>query len=77
MELVTLITTCNHADDEMKLREICLLGGYLELLGPSMNKVLNSSAHLHQLTQSLTNLVELVPQGLAIVETTQHGQKCM
>ncbi|CAG0885581.1 unnamed protein product [Darwinula stevensoni] len=62
-------------NDEMKLREIRLLGGYLELLGLSVNKVLNSSAHLHQMTQSLVNLAELVPQGLAIVETAQHDQK--
>lgn len=55
-------------DDQGKLSSLNLLLGYLKLLGPQINSVLNSASHLQRLSKALMQVLELDVKDVKIVE---------
>nr|XP_003467697.1 TELO2-interacting protein 1 homolog isoform X1 [Cavia porcellus] len=58
----------NSQDDQGKFSTLSLLLGYLKLLGPKINFVLNSVAHLQRLSKALIQVLELDVTDIKIVE---------
>ncbi|XP_037667818.1 TELO2-interacting protein 1 homolog [Choloepus didactylus] len=58
----------NSQDDQGKLSTLSLLLGYLKLLGPKVNFVLNSVAHLQRISKALIQVLELDMADIKIVE---------
>ncbi|KAM8774914.1 TELO2-interacting protein 1 homolog isoform 1-T1 [Rhynchonycteris naso] len=58
----------NSQDDQGKFSTLSLLLGYLKLLGPRVNFVLNSVAHLQRLSKALIQVLELDVADVKIVE---------
>ncbi|XP_069351679.1 TELO2-interacting protein 1 homolog [Eulemur rufifrons] len=58
----------NSEDDQGKFSTLSLLLGYLKLLGPKVNFVLNSVAHLQRLSKALIQVLELDVADIKIVE---------
>ncbi|XP_012610445.2 TELO2-interacting protein 1 homolog isoform X2 [Microcebus murinus] len=58
----------NSEDDQGKFSTLSLLFGYLKLLGPKVNFVLNSVAHLQRLSKALIQVLELDVADIKIVE---------
>ncbi|XP_033695645.1 TELO2-interacting protein 1 homolog isoform X5 [Tursiops truncatus] len=58
----------NSQDDQGRLSTLSLLLGYLKLLGPKVNFVLNSVAHLQRLSKALIQVLELDVTDVKIVE---------
>lgn len=58
----------NSQDDQGKFSTLSLLLGYLKLLGPKVNFVLNSVAHLQRLSKALIQVLELDVGDIKIVE---------
>lgn len=58
----------NSQDDQGKFSTLSLLLGYLKLLGPKINFVLNSLAHLQRLSKALIQVLELDVADIKIVE---------
>ncbi|XP_072413062.1 TELO2-interacting protein 1 homolog [Chiloscyllium punctatum] len=55
-------------DDQSKLKSLGLLLGYLKLLGPKVNVILNSTVHLGRLSKALMQILELDVTDVRIVE---------
>ncbi|XP_077025118.1 TELO2-interacting protein 1 homolog isoform X2 [Tamandua tetradactyla] len=58
----------NSQDDQGKLSTLSLLLGYLKLLGPKVNFVLNSVAHLQRLSKALIQVLELDMADIKFIE---------
>ncbi|XP_007932847.1 TELO2-interacting protein 1 homolog [Orycteropus afer afer] len=58
----------NSQDDQGKFSTLSLLLGYLKLLGPKINFVLNSMAHLQRLSKALIQVLELDVASIKVVE---------
>ncbi|XP_069844423.1 TELO2-interacting protein 1 homolog [Dipodomys merriami] len=58
----------NSQDDQGKFSTLSLLLGYLKLLGPKINFVLNSAAHLQRFSRALIQVLELDVADVKIVE---------
>ncbi|XP_047397176.1 TELO2-interacting protein 1 homolog [Sciurus carolinensis] len=58
----------NSQDDQGKFSTLSLFLGYLKLLGPKVNFVLNSVAHLQRLAKALIQVLELDVADVKIVE---------
>ncbi|KAM4842704.1 LOW QUALITY PROTEIN: TELO2-interacting protein 1 homolog [Thomomys bottae] len=58
----------NSQDDQGKFSTLSLLLGYLKLLGPKVNFVLNSAAHLQRFSRALIQVLELDVADVKIVE---------
>ncbi|XP_059979006.1 TELO2-interacting protein 1 homolog [Lagenorhynchus albirostris] len=58
----------NSQDDQGRLSTLSLLLGYLKLLGPKVNFVLNSVAHLQRLSKALIQVLELDVADVKIIE---------
>lgn len=58
----------NSQDDQGKFSTLSLFLGYLKLLGPKVNFVLNSAAHLQRLSKALIQVLELDVADIKIVE---------
>ncbi|XP_067163823.1 TELO2-interacting protein 1 homolog isoform X3 [Apteryx mantelli] len=65
----------NSQDDQGKFSTLSLLLGYLKLLGPKINIVLNSVAHLHRLSKALMQVLELDVTDVKIVEDRRWGSE--
>ncbi|NWW46846.1 TTI1 protein, partial [Pedionomus torquatus] len=63
----------NSQDDLGKVSTLSLLLGYLKLLGPKINVVLNSVSHLHRLSKALMQVLELDVTDVKIVEDRRWG----
>ncbi|NXP54918.1 TTI1 protein, partial [Heliornis fulica] len=63
----------NSQDDTGKVSTLSLLLGYLKLLGPKINIVLNSVSHLHRLSKALMQVLELDVTDVKIVEDRRWG----
>ncbi|NWV69920.1 TTI1 protein, partial [Malurus elegans] len=63
----------NSQDDTGKVSTLSLLLGYLKLLGPKINIVLNSVSHLHRLSKALVQVLELDVTDVKIVEARRSG----
>ncbi|NXC23536.1 TTI1 protein, partial [Campylorhamphus procurvoides] len=63
----------NSQDDTGKVSTLSLLLGYLKLLGPKVNIVLNSVSHLHRLSKALVQVLELDVTDVKIVEERRLG----
>ncbi|KFZ55171.1 TELO2-interacting protein 1, partial [Antrostomus carolinensis] len=63
----------NSQDDAGKVSTLSLLLGYLKLLGPKINIVLNSTSHLHRLSKALMQVLELDVTDVKIVEDRRWG----
>ncbi|NXC74618.1 TTI1 protein, partial [Anhinga anhinga] len=63
----------NSQDDMGKVSTLSLLLGYLKLLGPKINTVLNSVSHLHRLSKALMQVLELDVTDVKIVEDRRWG----
>ncbi|NXS64005.1 TTI1 protein, partial [Brachypteracias leptosomus] len=63
----------NSQDDTGKVSTLSLLLGYLKLLGPKINIVLNSTSHLHRLSKALMQVLELDVTDVKIVEDRRWG----
>ncbi|NWV40323.1 TTI1 protein, partial [Grantiella picta] len=63
----------NSQDDTGKVSTLSLLLGYLKLLGPKINIVLNSVSHLHRLSKALVQVLELDVTDVKIVEARRPG----
>ncbi|KFP21758.1 TELO2-interacting protein 1, partial [Egretta garzetta] len=63
----------NSQDDTGKVSTLSLLLGYLKLLGPKINVVLNSTSHLHRLSRALMQVLELDVTDVKIVEDRRWG----
>ncbi|NXS49920.1 TTI1 protein, partial [Balaeniceps rex] len=63
----------NSQDDTGKVSTLSLLLGYLKLLGPKINIVLNSASHLHRLSKALMQVLELDVTDVKIVEERSWG----
>ncbi|NWR65651.1 TTI1 protein, partial [Bucorvus abyssinicus] len=63
----------NSQDDTGKVSTLSLLLGYLKLLGPKINIVLNSVSHLHRLSKALMQVLELDVTDVKIVEARRWG----
>ncbi|NXG72069.1 TTI1 protein, partial [Baryphthengus martii] len=63
----------NSQDDMGKVSTLSLLLGYLKLLGPKINIVLNSVSHLHRLSKALMQVLELDVTDVKIVEERRQG----
>ncbi|NXF37095.1 TTI1 protein, partial [Nyctibius bracteatus] len=63
----------NSQDDTGKVSTLSLLLGYLKLLGPKINIVLNSTSHLHRLSRALMQVLELDVTDVKIVEDRRWG----
>ncbi|KAM8996492.1 TELO2-interacting protein 1 homolog isoform 3-T3 [Ara ararauna] len=60
-------------DDTGKVSTLSLLLGYLKLLGPKINIVLNSTSHLRRLSKALMQVLELDVTDVKIVEDRRWG----
>ncbi|KAM9069388.1 TELO2-interacting protein 1 homolog isoform X2 [Sarcophilus harrisii] len=60
-------------DDQGKYSTLILLLGYLKLLGPKVNFILHSVAHLHRLSKALIQVLELDVTDVKIVEERRQG----
>ncbi|NXY49967.1 TTI1 protein, partial [Ceuthmochares aereus] len=69
----TLPRLMNSQDDAGKVSTLSLLLGYLKLLGPKINVVLNSVSHLHRLSKALMQVLELDVTDVKIVEDRRCG----
>ncbi|XP_059262968.1 TELO2-interacting protein 1 homolog [Mustela nigripes] len=58
----------NSQDDQGKFSTLSLLLGYLKLLGPEVNFVLRSAAHLQRLSKALIQVLELDVADIKVVE---------
>lgn len=58
----------NSQDDQGKFSTLSLLLGYLKLLGPRVNFVLNSVSHLQRLSKALIQVLELDVADIKVVE---------
>lgn len=58
----------NSQDDQGKFSTLSLLLGYLKLLGPRVNFVLHSVAHLERLSKALIQVLELDVTDIKVVE---------
>lgn len=65
---ISLPRLMNSQDDLGKFSTLSLLLGYLKLLGPKVNFVLNSVAHLQRLSKALIQVLELDVADIKIVE---------
>ncbi|NWR43363.1 TTI1 protein, partial [Regulus satrapa] len=63
----------NSQDDAGKVSTLSLLLGYLKLLGPKVNVVLNSVSHLQRLSKALVQVLELDVADVKIVEARRPG----
>ncbi|NWI70540.1 TTI1 protein, partial [Todus mexicanus] len=63
----------NSQDDTGKISTLSLLLGYLKLLGPKINIVLNSTSHLQRLSKALLQVLELDVTDVKIVEDRRWG----
>ncbi|KAF1507499.1 hypothetical protein FQV19_0000091, partial [Eudyptula minor] len=63
----------NSQDDTGKVSTLSLFLGYLKLLGPKINIVLNSVSHLHRLSKALMQVLELDVTDVKIVEDRRRG----
>ncbi|KAK2529200.1 Tti1 [Columba livia] len=63
----------NTQDDTGKVSTLSLLLGYLKLLGPKINFVLNSMSHLQRLSKALMQVLELDVTDVKIVEERGGG----
>ncbi|NWH68225.1 TTI1 protein, partial [Geococcyx californianus] len=63
----------NSQDDAGKVSTLSLLLGYLKLLGPKINIILNSMSHLHRLSKALMQVLELDVTDVKIVEDRRCG----
>ncbi|NXN15477.1 TTI1 protein, partial [Indicator maculatus] len=63
----------NSQDDRGKVSTLSLLLGYLKLLGPKINVVLNSVSHLQRLAKALVQVLELDVTDVKIVEERRWG----
>ncbi|NXK86589.1 TTI1 protein, partial [Formicarius rufipectus] len=63
----------NSQGDMGKVSTLSLLLGYLKLLGPKINIVLNSVSHLHRLSKALLQVLELDVTDVKIVEERCWG----
>ncbi|NXI36147.1 TTI1 protein, partial [Galbula dea] len=63
----------NSQDDTGKVSTLSLLLGYLKLLGPKINIVLNSVSHLHRLSKALMQVLELDVTDVKVVEGRRWG----
>ncbi|NWU06271.1 TTI1 protein, partial [Cephalopterus ornatus] len=63
----------NSQDDTGKVSTLSLLLGYLKLLGPKINIVLNSASHLQRLSKALVQVLELDVTDVKIVEERRWG----
>ncbi|NWX41954.1 TTI1 protein, partial [Steatornis caripensis] len=63
----------NSQDDAGKVSTLSLLLGYLKLLGPKVNIVLNSVSHLQRLSKALMQVLELDVTDVKIVEDRRWG----
>ncbi|XP_033923067.1 TELO2-interacting protein 1 homolog isoform X2 [Melopsittacus undulatus] len=63
----------NSQDDMGKVSTLSLLLGYLKLLGPKINVVLNSTSHLGRLSKALMQVLELDVTDVKIVEDRRWG----
>ncbi|NXN33770.1 TTI1 protein, partial [Nycticryphes semicollaris] len=63
----------NSQDDMGKVSTLSLLLGYLKLLGPKINVVLNSVSHLNRLSKALMQVLELDVTDVKIVEDRRWG----
>ncbi|KAF1436645.1 hypothetical protein FQV21_0004235, partial [Spheniscus demersus] len=63
----------NSQDDTGKVSTLSLFLGYLKLLGPKINIVLNSISHLHRLSKALMQVLELDVTDVKIVEDRRWG----
>ncbi|NXX52725.1 TTI1 protein, partial [Scopus umbretta] len=63
----------NSQDDAGKVSTLSSLLGYLKLLGPKINIVLNSISHLHRLSKALMQVLELDVTDVKIVEDRRWG----
>ncbi|XP_074964527.1 TELO2-interacting protein 1 homolog [Phalacrocorax aristotelis] len=63
----------NSQDDTGKVSTLSLLLGYLKLLGPKINIVLNSVSHLHRLSKALMQVLEMDVTDVKIVEDRRWG----
>ncbi|NXE83138.1 TTI1 protein, partial [Cochlearius cochlearius] len=63
----------NSQDDTGKVSTLSLLLGYLKLLGPKINVVLNSVSHLQRLSRALMQVLELDVTDVKIVEDRRWG----
>lgn len=66
----------NSQDDTGKVSTLSLLLGYLKLLGPKINIVLNSTSHLHRLSKALMQVLELDVTDVKIVEDRRCEGLC-
>ncbi|KAM9260364.1 LOW QUALITY PROTEIN: TELO2-interacting protein 1 homolog [Cariama cristata] len=73
--LATLPRLMNSQDDTGKVSTLSLLLGYLKLLGPKINIVLNSVSHLHRLSKALMQVLELDVTDVKIVEDRRWGSE--
>ncbi|NXS93009.1 TTI1 protein, partial [Jacana jacana] len=65
----------NSQDDMGKVSTLSLLLGYLKLLGPKINIVLNSVSHLNRLSKALMQVLELDVTDVKIVEDRRWGSE--
>ncbi|KAM9120874.1 TELO2-interacting protein 1 homolog isoform 2-T2 [Pangshura tecta] len=63
----------NSQDDQGKFSTLSLLLGSLKLLGPKVNIVLNSAAHLQRVSKALMQILELDVADVKIVEERRWG----
>uniref|UniRef100_A0A8C8AAZ5 TELO2-interacting protein 1 homolog n=1 Tax=Otus sunia TaxID=257818 RepID=A0A8C8AAZ5_9STRI len=63
----------NSQDDAGKVSTLSVLLGYLKLLGPKINLVLNSVSHLQRLSKALMQVLELDVADVKIVEARRWG----
>ncbi|XP_039353769.1 TELO2-interacting protein 1 homolog isoform X3 [Mauremys reevesii] len=63
----------NSQDDQGKFSTLSLLLGSLKLLGPKVNIVLNSAAHLQRLSKALMQVLELDVADVKIIEERRWG----
>ncbi|XP_074744502.1 TELO2-interacting protein 1 homolog isoform X1 [Strix uralensis] len=63
----------NSQDDAGKVSTLSVLLGYLKLLGPKINLVLNSVSHLQRLSKALMQVLELDVADVKIVEDRRWG----
>ncbi|XP_061217335.1 TELO2-interacting protein 1 homolog [Neopsephotus bourkii] len=72
--LATALPRLMSSQDDMgKVSTLSLLLGYLKLLGPKINIVLNSTSHLGRLSKALMQVLELDVTDVKIVEHRQWG----
>ncbi|NXE28731.1 TTI1 protein, partial [Ardeotis kori] len=70
---IALPRLISSQDDASKVSTLSVLLGYLKLLGPRINIVLNSVSHLHRLARALMQVLELDVTDVKIVEDRRWG----